>query len=149
MSVEHLQQLNVGGNYGDQIPLVPALQLGGTEPAQRPEYLVPDESQQLEGDEMVAGLLRIAEEAPYNRKDYYTDKKRREGERGIEPQSLQHRIAAEDGDKGGAEMAHNPHKNGKKHITGQRLHQPDQPGHYLESASFFHARIHAFSPSFP
>lgn len=62
MGIEHLQQLNVGGDDGDEVTSVPALQLGGAQPPQNPEHPVPDEGQQLKGDEMIARLL-----APHTR----------------------------------------------------------------------------------
>ena len=149
MGVEDLQQLNVGGDDRNQVALVPALQLGRAEPPQRTEHLVPQKGQQLEGDEMVAGLLRIPQESPHDGKDHHTDKQDSEGKRCVKPQCLQHRVTAEDGDKGGAQMAHESHKDSQEHKPGQGFHQPNQSCHHLEAASFFHAGIHARSPSFP
>ena len=64
MGVKHLQKLDIRSDDGNQIPLVPALQLWrGTEPAQGSEHLIADECQQLEGDEMVAGLFAVAQNA--------------------------------------------------------------------------------------
>ena len=145
MGVEYLQQFNVGGDDRNQVSLVPTLQLGGAEPPQRPEHLVPQKRQQLEGDEMVAGLFRIPQKAADNGKHHHADEQGSEGKRRVKVQCLQHRIAAEDGDKGGAEMADKSHKNSKEHIAGQGFHQPDEPGHNLKSASSFHS----VSPSFP
>ena len=59
MGIEHFQQFNVRSDDRDQVTLVLALQLGRTEPAQCAKYLIPDQRQQLEGDEVVAGLLRV------------------------------------------------------------------------------------------
>lgn len=63
MRVKDLQQLNVGGQYSNQVALVAALQLGGGQTAQHAKDLVPDECQQLEGDKVVAALLRVVEHA--------------------------------------------------------------------------------------
>lgn len=68
MRIEHLQQLDVGGDDADEIALVLALQLGRAELAQSGKDLVPDQCQQLEGDKVVAGLLCITKQAPYQSK---------------------------------------------------------------------------------
>lgn len=67
---------------------------------------------------MVAGLFRISQESSHNGKDHHADKQGGQGEGRIKLQSLQHRIAAEDGDKGGAEMADEPHKDSQEHKAG-------------------------------
>ena len=93
---------------------------------------------------MVAGLFRIPQESPHDGKHHHTDKQGGQGEGRIKLQSLQHRIPAEDGDKGGAEMADESHKDSQEHKAGQGFHQPDKTGHNLKAASSFHS----VSPSF-
>ena len=67
---------------------------------------------------MVAGLFRIPQEPPRDGKYHHTDEQGGEGKRRVKVQCLQHRIAAEDGDKGGAEMADEPHKDSQEHKAG-------------------------------
>ena len=61
VGVEHLQQLNIGGDDRDQIPLVPPVQLGRGQAAQGGKYLLAQNSQQFKGNVVVAGLLSVAE----------------------------------------------------------------------------------------
>ena len=60
MRIKHFQKFNVRSDDVDQITLVTALQLGGTEFTQSGENLVTDQGKKLEGDKMVACLLCIA-----------------------------------------------------------------------------------------
>lgn len=63
--VEDLEQLNVRRDDGDEVAAVAALELRGAETAQCAEDLVADQRKQLEGDEVVAGLLGVAEDAAH------------------------------------------------------------------------------------
>ena len=54
-----------------RLPLSFAFQLGGAEPPQRAEDPVPDQRQQLEGDEVVARLLGIAQQPAHQRKHHH------------------------------------------------------------------------------
>ena len=74
VGIEHLQLLDVGGDQGDQVTPVTALQLGGGQAAECAEHLIPDEGQQLEGDIVVGGLLCVAQHAAQQGKDKDTDK---------------------------------------------------------------------------
>ncbi len=125
VGVEHLQQLNVRGDDGDQIPLLPPFQLGRGQPPQGAEDLVPQQGQQLEGNEMIAGLLTVAQRRPQYR------------------QHPQDAVAAQHRQKGGAEVADQPHGDSQRHISGQRPHQTHEPGHHGESASL-HADTSCF-----
>ena len=68
MRVEHLKQLDVRRDDRNEIALVASLKLGRTEPAQRAEHLIADARKELEGDEMVARLLCVAESTAQHRK---------------------------------------------------------------------------------
>ena len=57
--VEDLEQLNVRRDDGDEVAAVAPLELRGAETAQCAEDLVADQRKQLEGDEVVAGLLGV------------------------------------------------------------------------------------------
>ena len=132
-------------NYGQASvqPTVPVAM--GAQPPQGPEHPVPDEGQQLEGDEVVAGLLGVPQDTPQQGKGPHAEKQRHQPQRCAEAQHGQDGIAAENSDERGAQMSRQPHKDGKGHKSSQWLHQPDQPGHYLESASASHALL----PSLP
>ena len=67
--VEDLEQLNVRRDDGDEVTAVAALELRGAETAQCAEDLVADQRKQLEGDEVVAGLLGVAEDAAHEREE--------------------------------------------------------------------------------
>ena len=64
VGIEYFQKFNVRGDDGNQIALVLAFQLCRAQPAQRTEHPVPNQRQQLKGNEMVAGLLGISEKSP-------------------------------------------------------------------------------------
>ncbi len=145
MGIEHLQQLDIRGDDRDEVAPIPPLQLGWTQPTQGPKHLVPDEGQQLESDEVVAGLLSVPQHAPQQGKGPHAGEQRRQAQRGAKAQNTQRRISAEHGEKDGAQVARQPHEDGQQHIARQRLYQPDQPGHHLKSASAFHALL----PSLP
>ena len=68
MRVEHLKQLDVRRDDRNEIALIASLKLGRTEPAQRAEHLIADARKELEGDEMVARLLCVAESTAQHRK---------------------------------------------------------------------------------
>ena len=76
MSVEHLQQLNVCGDDGDQVSLVPPLQLGRAELAQSLKDFVANDSQQLEGNIVIAILFQIVQNPPQHRKCQHQRKDR-------------------------------------------------------------------------
>ena len=145
MRVKDLQQLDVRGDHGDQVSLVPSLQLGGCEPAQRAEHPVAQNRQQLKGDEVVAGLLPIAQQGPHQREHHHTGKQHIQRNRRALPQNVQHRIAAQNGDERRAQVTGQPHGNGQQHIAHHRPDQNHQPRHHGPSTASFHWA----SPSFP
>ena len=138
MGVEHLQQLNVRGDKGDEVAPVLALQLGGAQPPQGLEDLLPQQRQQLKGDEVVAGLLPIAQEPPGHRKHQHPAKQQPQGEGNLQPQRPGQGVSPQHGEEGGAQMPHQPQQNGQHHKASQGPHQAHQPQHHLESASLFH-----------
>ena len=140
MGVKDLQQLDVRGDHRDQITLVPAVQLGGGQAAQRAENLVPDEGQQLEGDVVVAGLLGIAQHAAGQSKHAHAGEQHAQSGQTRAAQRLHDGEAAEDGNELGAQKARHAHGDGKGHEAHQRLDQPHEPEHYRQIRTFFHAR---------
>ena len=139
MGVEHLQQFDVRGDDGDEVAPVPALQFGGAETAQSPEHLVPDEGQQLEGDEVVAGLLGVAEQPPHQRKQQHADEYRRQGDGRLEAQQVEDGKAPENGDERRTEVAHQSHEDGEDHVPAQGFHQSDELCHDGKTAPLFHS----------
>ncbi len=83
VGIEHLQRFDVGGDQGDQVTAVTALQLCRGQAAQRAEHLIPDEGQQLEGDIVVGGLLCVAQNAAQQGKDQNAGKGRAHGASGL------------------------------------------------------------------
>ena len=71
----------------------------------RTSALSVDEGQQLEGDEVVTGLLGIPQNPPYQSKHPHAHKQRRQPQRRTEVQHGKCRVPTENGDKGGAQMA--------------------------------------------
>ena len=128
VGIEHLQLLDVGGDQGDQVAPVTALQLGGGQAAECAEHLIPDEGQQLEGDIVVGGLLCVAQHAAQQGKDKDADKGRAHAcQRAGQACRREQGKAAEDRDKGGAEMADDTHDNGCQHDGQHGPDQHDQP----------------------
>ena len=140
MGVKDLQQLDVRGDHRDQVAFVPTIQLGGGQAAQRAEYLIPDEGQQLEGNVVVAGLLGVAQHAAGQRKHTHAGKQHAQSGQTRAAQSLHDGQAAEDGNELGAQKARHAHGNGKGHKAHQRFDQPHEPEHYRQIGTFFHAR---------
>ena len=136
--VKDLQKLDVRGDDRDQVPLVAPLELCRAEPAQRAEHLVPDQREQLERNEVVARLLRIAQDAAQQRKNDGAGEDRRKRQRHFEAQDSQHGIAAEHRDRRRAQVAGQPHQNREHHEAGERLHKADELQHHLHSASSLH-----------
>lgn len=136
--VEDLEQLNVRRDDGDEVAAVAALELRGAETAQCAEGLVADQRKQLEGDEVVAGLLGVAEDAAHEREEQHTDERRLERDGRCEAEQVKHGKAAEDRDERGAEVADKAHQNGEHHVAAQWLHEADEPRHDGKTASFFH-----------
>ena len=143
VGVEHLQQFNVRGDDRDQVPFLPPFQLGGGQPTQGAEDLVPQQGQQLEGNEMVAGLLTVAQRRPQYRQHRCRHSQPGQRQGAARPQHPQDAVAAQHRQKGGAEVANQPHGDGQRHIAGQRQHQTHEPGHYGKSASL-HADTSCF-----
>ena len=69
MGVEYLQKLDVGGDHINEVAFVPAFQLGGAKAAQSAKYLITDQRQQFEGDEVVTCLLSVTEKATHQCED--------------------------------------------------------------------------------
>ena len=135
MGIEHFQQFNVGSDDRDQITLVLALQFGRTQSAQGTEYLIPDQRQQLEGDEMVAGLLCVPQEAPHQSEKQHRAKENPQAHGPFRVKYMKNRITAEHGNKGSAQVTDQTHGDGENHVAGERLYKADEPGHNLKSAS--------------
>ena len=145
--IKDFQKLDIGGNDRNQVALVAPFEFGGAEAAQRAKDVIANQCQELEGDKVVAGLLRIAEAAAYQRKHQHADKDRRERKGSSELQQVEHSVAAEDRDEARAEMPHQTHQDRQSHTAGQRLDQADQPEHDGKAAAFL-LRVHAFAPPF-
>ena len=103
--VEHLQQLDVRRDDRNEIALIASLKLGRAEPTQRAEHLIADAREELEGDEMVARLLRIAKSSAQHRKYEHARKQRPQSQRYRKMQQLQQCITAKDRDQRRAEYA--------------------------------------------
>ena len=146
VGIEYLQKLNVGGDDADEVALVPAFQLGGSQPPQGPEHFIPDQGQQFEGDKMVAGLLRIAQDAPGQGKHAHAGKDGTGLDAAVLPQQVQHRKAAENRDKRRCQVAQQTHDDCQKHIARQGPHQADKLGHDGKSVPLFHTAASFFSP---
>ena len=128
VGIEHLQLLDVGGDQGDQVAAVTALQLGGGQAAERAEHLIPDEGQQLEGDIVVGCLLCVTQNAAQQGKHQNTCKGCAHGfERTGKAQRTQDAKTAEDGNEGGAEMACHTHHDRCQHDGQHGPDQHDQP----------------------
>ena len=143
MGIEHFQQFNVRSNDVDEIPFILALQLSWTKAAKRTKYLIPDESQKLEGYKMVTGLFCITQKTTDQGKKQYCGKNRAKVHGPFGMENMQHSKAAKNGDEGGAEMTDKSHGDGQQHVARQRFHKPHQPEHDITSASF-----HLASPPF-
>ena len=143
--VEHLKQLDVRRDDGNEIALVASLKLGRTEPAQRAEHLIADAREELECDEMVARLLRIAKSSAQHRKHKHAREHSLKSQRCRKVQQLQQRITAKDRDQRRAGMPEQPHRDGKEHISYQRTDQSDEPGHNGKTASLLHSAAPSFA----
>ena len=129
MRVKDLQQLNVGGQHGDQVALVAAFQLRGGELAQHAKDLVPDERQQLERNKMVAALLRVVEHAAGHGQNRQQNTGGFEHNGHRKMQAVQQRIHAQNRDEDGAEKARYAQKHGADHDRGERAYQPYKAVH--------------------
>ena len=152
VGIEHFQRLDVGGDQGDQVAAVTALQLGRGQAAQRAEHLIPDEGQQLEGDRVVGSLLCVAKHAAQQGKhqDAGIGNAHR-AQRAGQPQRPQDAKAAENGDEGGAEVPRHAHDDGRQHDGQHGLDQHDEAAHKDKGAAmlgFVHIRHPPF-PAFP
>ncbi len=88
----------------------------------------PDEGQQLEGDIVVGGLLCVAQHAAQQGKDKDADKGGAHAcQRAGQACRREQGKAAEDRDKGGAEVADDTHDNGCQHDGQHGPDQHDQP----------------------
>ena len=143
--VEHLKQLDVRRDDRNEIALVASLKLGRTEPAQRAEHLIADAREELEGDEMVARLLRIAKSSAQHRKYEHARKQRPQSQRYRKMQQLQQCITAKDRDQRRAGMPEQAHCDGKEHISYQRTDKSDEPGHNGKTASLLHSTAPSFA----
>ena len=141
MGIEHFQKLNVGGDDGNQVPLVLPFQLGRAQSAQSAKYPVPNQGQQLKGNVVVAGLLRIAKEPPHQGEDQHRPKNQPQTAGPLRMQNKEHPVAAENRNKRGTQVAQKAHGNGQNHIAAQWLYQAHQPGHNVQSAS-----LHVIAP---
>ena len=145
MRIEHLEQLDVRRDDGNEIALVASLKLGRTEPTQRAEHLIADAREELEGDEMVARLLRIAKSSAQHRKHKHAREHSLKSHRCRKVQQLQQRITTKDRDQRRAGMPEQPHCDGKEHISYQRPDQSDEPGHNGKTASLLHSAAPSFA----
>lgn len=136
MGVEYLQQFNVRGDDRDQVPFVPAFQLGGGQTAQGAEHPVPQQGQQFEGNKMVACLFPIAQYRPQHRHKGSRPEQPCQRQRPGKAQHLQDAKPAKHRQKGGAQVPGQPHGHGQGHIPCQGPYQPHKPGHYGKTASF-------------
>ena len=140
MRVEHLQQLNVRREDGDELALVPPLQPGGGQPPQGGEHLVADKRQKLEGDKVVARLLCIVQHAARQRKHQHAGKYVAQRQRRLKAKDIQQRPAAQHRNKDGAQKARHAHGHGPSHHAQKRPYKPHQAGHHGKVAScLFHA----------
>ena len=145
MGIKHLKQLYVGCDYRYKIALVLSVKLCGTQAPERHEYPAPDKRKQLEGDKVIAGLLRIAQNSAHQSKHSSRYKQKCKRKRRFNSRNIDCGIAAEHCDEGRRKMSYKPHKNRESHISGKRLYKSDQPRHDLKSAAFFHDSV----PSVP
>ncbi len=136
VGVEYFQQLNVRSDDRNQIAFFPTFQLGGGQAAQGAEHFIPQQRQQFEGDEVVAGLLAVAQHRPQNRQNRRQHEQPGQRQRCGKVQHPQDAETAQHREKGGAQVPRQPHGDGQGHIPGQRAHQPDEPGHHGKTASF-------------
>ena len=128
VGIEHLQLLDVSSDEGDQVAPVTALQFGGGQAAESTEHLIPDEGQQLEGDEVVGCLLCVAQHAAQQGKDKDAGKGCAHAcQRAGQARRCEQSEAAKDGDKGSAEVADDTHDNGCQHDGQHGPDQHDQP----------------------
>ena len=88
---------------------------------------------------MVAGLFGVAQNAAHEGEHGDADEYARERERGAQAEQIQGCKAAENGNKGSAEVAGEAHDNRKEHKSGEGLHQAYQPRHYVKTGAFVHA----------
>ena len=146
VGVEHFQRLNVGGDEGDQIAPVAALQLCGGQAAQRAKHLIPDKRQQPEGDIVVGRLLRIAQHAAQQGKHQNAPEGRAHGgQRALQSGGGQDGKAAENGDEGGAEVPRHAHNDGCRHDGQHGLYQHDQPRHNGSGGAMVRCIMHQAS----
>ena len=145
MRIEHLKQLDVRRDDRNEITLIASLKLGRAEPTQRAEHLIADARKELEGDEMVARLLCVAESTAQHRKYEHTREHSLESQRYRKMQQLQQCIAAENCDQRRAGMPKQPHCNGEEHISNQRPDKSDEPDHNGKTASLLHSTAPSFA----
>ena len=90
VGVEDFQLLDIRRDEADEVAAVPAFELGGGQAAEGPEDLIPDEGQQLEGDEMVGRLFGVPQHTAQQRKDKDADKDGADrGHRAFQPRRRQ------------------------------------------------------------
>ena len=135
MRVEHLQQLDIRRQHGDQVAAVAALQLGGGQPAQRTKHFIADECQQFKGNKMVAALLGIVQHAARDgqHRQQQADRTKADGHAG--QHTIQQRVSAQHRNENSAEEARHAQQHGSGHHGGQRFYQADQAAHHSQIAA--------------
>ena len=95
MRVENLEQLDVRRYDRYEVALVSPLELCRAELSKRTEHLVADKREQLERDEMVAGLLRVPEPRAHKREENRESENHPERYPRADPEHFKYRVPAE------------------------------------------------------
>ena len=130
MGVEHLQKLDVGGDEGDEVALVAALELGRRQPPQRREHLVAHERELLEGQIVVAQLLAVAQGAAHDTARCHERARRGEPDALRKPRRVGQRVGREHREEDGGQKAEHAERGREHHPRKERLHEAHEPQHH-------------------
>ncbi len=159
---EHLEQLDIRGDHGEQVAAATPLELRGRQAAQRAEHAVADEREQLECDEMVASLLAVAHHAAEHGGDSHEAEhpghrqrgrdavgrrggKRRRMGHGIESRRYghvrrpvhdgEHAVARQHGNGRREQVSNQAEADRERHVPRHGAHEPHQPQHHRDAAA--------------
>ena len=138
--VEHLEQLHVSGDGGDEAALVGPGELGGGQAPQRGEHPITYRGEQLEGDVVVAGLLDVMEHSAHDghcHKNGDDARKREPGRMRDHTRRGEARRDGEDGDERRTQMAHDAEEHGERDGARHGARKAEHAPHDMQVAARF------------
>ena len=135
MRVKYFQKLDVRGDQGNQFAPVPALQFGRAQPAQGAEHFVPNQRQQLEGDEVIAGLLAVTQHTARQCAQPQRREQSAEAQGTHASRRAQYARTAQYRNENGTQKTGHTQPHCQYHVARQGAHQLHQPPHNLKIAS--------------